>query len=263
MSEPSLQELERDVAAARERLAGDLAVLRSPATFSDFKDDLKQEALGTKDKLIDNAKSAATSSIQGIIDDLKAKAAANPAATLAIGAGIAWRLIQRPPIATALIGAGLFSLLRTSTPADGASTDAEHFARAKERLREQTTEVAGVVKEHAAAMAESAKEKAQEWGDQAGTAAQQFAANLQKKGAAVADQASHAFGAARRDTSAKALHTAADLRQTASDATGAAMDMSKRLRVSDRDKLLLGAAGFAVTAALGLAIQRRANNTED
>ena len=55
MGQPSLKELEGDVVTARARLADDLAVLRSPATFSSFKDDLKHEALDTKDRLIDNA----------------------------------------------------------------------------------------------------------------------------------------------------------------------------------------------------------------
>ena len=39
-----LAEHERDVEKARAKLAADLAVLRSPQTFSDFKDDLKHDA---------------------------------------------------------------------------------------------------------------------------------------------------------------------------------------------------------------------------
>jgi len=49
-----------------------------------------------------------------MVEDMKAKASENPAATLAISAGLAWRLLRHPPIATALIGAGLFSLLRAA-----------------------------------------------------------------------------------------------------------------------------------------------------
>jgi hypothetical protein len=52
---------------------------------------LKQEAFETKD---------------APWDDVKARAAANPAAVIAIGAGLAWRLLQRSPIASALIGVG-------------------------------------------------------------------------------------------------------------------------------------------------------------
>ena len=118
MSDPSLHQLERDVEAARAKLAGDLSTLRCPATYSEFSSELKYEALDMKDALVDKAKSSVQSTIDTFVEDLKARAAANPAAALAIGAGIAWRLIQRPPIATALIGAGLYSLLRT-TPTQG------------------------------------------------------------------------------------------------------------------------------------------------
>ncbi len=114
MSDPSLHQLEREVEAARAKLAGDLSTLRSPTTYSEFTSDLKHEALDVKDALLDKAKSSVVSTIEDFVDDLKARAAANPAAALAIGAGIAWRLIQRPPIATALVGAGLFSLFRTT-----------------------------------------------------------------------------------------------------------------------------------------------------
>ena len=115
MSDPSLHQLERDVEAARAKLAGDLSTLRSPATYSEFSSKLKYEALDMKDALVDKAKSSVQSTIDTFVEDLKARAAANPAAALAIGAGIAWRLIQRPPIATALIGAGLYSLFRTTS----------------------------------------------------------------------------------------------------------------------------------------------------
>src|SRR5687767_10900425 len=114
MSDPSLHQIEREVEAARAKLAGDLATLRSPATYSEFTSDLKSEALEMKDALVDKAKSSVQSTFENFVDDMKARAAANPAATLAIGAGVAWRLIQHPPIATALIGAGLYSLFRTA-----------------------------------------------------------------------------------------------------------------------------------------------------
>ena len=110
----TLPELERDVEAARAKLARDLSTLRSPATSSEFIAAVKEEALDAKNMLIDKAKSGLQSTVRGFVEDLKARAAANPAAALAIGAGIAWRLFQKPPIATALVGAGLVSLFRTS-----------------------------------------------------------------------------------------------------------------------------------------------------
>ena len=261
MGDPSLKELERDVAASRAKLAGDLAALRAPSTFSSFKDDLTREAVSAKDSFIDNAKSAATSSIQSMIEDLKAKAAANPAASLAIGAGIAWRLIHHPPIATALVSAGLFSLLRTTAPPTGASNDAEYFTQAKERLKEQAGEAAGAVKEQFTAVAEGAKEKVQEWGEQTSVAAQQATSDLKQKTASLAQQASETFNTARRDTSAKVSDTVDGMRRAAHDVTATAAEVSLPTS-SDRDKLLLGAAGFAVAAALGLALRGRSTSDD-
>src|SRR6476619_2917442 len=114
-----LHELELEVEAARGKLSRDLATLASPQTLSDLKDDLKHEVLQTKDAIIESTKSAVTSSVQQFVEDLKAKAVANPTAALAIGAGVAWRVFQRPPVATALIGVGLYSLLRTQPPYSG------------------------------------------------------------------------------------------------------------------------------------------------
>ena len=98
MADLSLLEHEREVERSRAKLTQDLAVLCSSDTFAAFTDDLKKEAVGMKD---------------AYWEKLKARAAANPAAVIAIGAGLAWRLIQRPPIASALIGVGLFSLWKT------------------------------------------------------------------------------------------------------------------------------------------------------
>ena len=81
MTEASLQQIEREVEVARAKLAQDLAVLRDPATFSEFTEELKGEALGTKDALVDKAKSSVQSTIDGFVEDLKGRAAANPAAT--------------------------------------------------------------------------------------------------------------------------------------------------------------------------------------
>ena len=109
-----LNALERDVEQARARFAGDLARLRSPTTVARFKDDAWAQAIETKDELVDKAKDAATDGAQRLFTDLKERAAANPVAALAIGAGLAWRLVHRPPIATLLVGMGVVGLLRTS-----------------------------------------------------------------------------------------------------------------------------------------------------
>src|SRR5262249_30390407 len=109
MSEAVLNALERDVEQARAKFADDLARLRSPANLAQFKDDLWADAREAKDEVIDRAKEAAQDGAQRFLAELKARVAANPLATIAIGAGLAWRLVHRPPIATVLIGLGLIS----------------------------------------------------------------------------------------------------------------------------------------------------------
>src|ERR1051325_10250368 len=150
MNDVTVRQLETEVEAARAQLANDLSTLRSPATLAEFAEGLKQEAFEAKDALIEKARSTAHSKVQEVVDDLKAKAAANPGAVLVLGAGVAWRLIQRPPIATALIGAGLFSLLRTAPIRTDGQEPVDYLAQAKERLREQASEVAGSIKEKTA-----------------------------------------------------------------------------------------------------------------
>jgi hypothetical protein len=101
LSDAKIRRLELEVEAARAKLATDLSRLRSPAAYADLRTSLKQDAQEAKDLIVDQAKSTTQSTLQGMVDDLKARAAANPAATLAIGAGIAWRIFRHPPIATA------------------------------------------------------------------------------------------------------------------------------------------------------------------
>jgi hypothetical protein len=111
MSAAELNALEREVELTRAKFANDLARLRSPHNIAEFKEALWARARETKD---------------GIVADLKARAAANPAAVAALAAGVAWRLFHRPPIATLLVGLGLFGLLRT-LPSQADYAQAEEF----------------------------------------------------------------------------------------------------------------------------------------
>src|SRR4029079_6316398 len=152
-----LANLEREVELARARLAGNLSTLVSADTYSEFKEDVGDQA---------------RSAIAKIVENLKARAAANPAAALAIGAGVTWRLLQRPPITPTLIGAGLISLLRTTPISSNGHFERDYFSEGKGRLKEQVggfvdnakdqaAEVAHIVGEHVSEFAESASEKAQ------------------------------------------------------------------------------------------------------
>jgi hypothetical protein len=314
MSDPSLHQLERDVEAARAKLAGDLSTLRSPATYSEFSSELKYEALEMKDALVDKAKSSVHSTIDTFIENLKARAAANPVAALAIGAGIAWRLIQRPPIATALIGAGLYSLFRT-TPTPGAHANArttdEYLAQAKDRLAELASDLAETVKDRASAIGQAAAEKATElatgvkeralaMGEAATGKATELAAGMKQSASSMSEAAQEKetefAGAARsqaqhwseersssRQAASNASRPAGNASHTLEDIRGESMTAAERAASraaattdewmrpiqknadgqDTRDKFLLGAAGVAVVAALGVACQRRLSEPPD
>jgi hypothetical protein len=113
MTKPDLLELERDVENARERFADSLARVRSPAAFEDFKESLVSQAREMRDELIDRTREATQDTISHLLTEVKERAAANPAAALTIGAGLLWRLVRRPPIASLLVGVGAISLFNT------------------------------------------------------------------------------------------------------------------------------------------------------
>lgn len=236
MSDVEIGRLERDVEAARAKLVADLSRLRSPTALDDFRK-------SATDIIVDQVKTRTRSAWQSVLDDLKAKAAENPAATLAIGAGLAWRMFRHPPIATALIGAGLFSLLRTSTAHVSGMENADYVSHAKQRLRQQATHLGGELvdrasdigtelKTEAGVMTEVIKEKSAQLADAATDKVQEWAANMEEAVRDVPEQAASLARKADRST--------------------------QRLQDPDvRDNLLLGIAGVAVIAALGTAYQRR------
>jgi hypothetical protein len=226
MADSKLSQLEGDVEAARAKLAEDLSTLRSPSVWVEFTDGVKQETLKAKDALIESVRSTTQSKVQDIVEDLKAKAAANPSAVLAIGAGLAWRFLRRPPIATALVGAGIFGLMRTPRPELG--PDADRFAFAQQRLKEQASDLGKKASDLAVDAAETAKERAAELT------------------AAAADKVDD-FG------------RAAAYREQAPDPDFEPTPSQQDERGQDqlRDSILLGVAGLAIAAAFGLAYQRR------
>jgi hypothetical protein len=242
MSEAELNVLERDVEQARARFAGDLARLRSPATLSNFQDDLWAQASETKDDLVEKAKEAATDGVQRLVSDLKEKAAANPAAALAIAAGLAWRLVHRPPIASLLVGIGLFSLWRT-TPSEG------------EGLVPRAADLAGQVKETLQEWSAGATENLTQIADKASAAAEGAYASARDT---VSEVKTHVTVAADQ-AAGSVQETMTHIRDQAS-AAGAKTSAAVRAitpNAEARDSLLLGAAALAVAAAVGIAYQRR------
>jgi hypothetical protein len=218
----NLSLLELQVQGARAKLASDLALLRSPQTYRQFGAELKSDA---------------QSAVQRVIDDVKARAAANPSAALAIGAGLAWRLVKHPPIATALIGAGALSLWRT-TPAR--INDDDYLGTAQQRLGEQVSDAPEAVKGYTAEQVVAARAKVSAYAETARERVQEVAASAAEQAAETLEQA--------RDAATHIPHKAVNAAQRATRQFGRA--------VADegmRNQLLLGAAGLAVAAALGIA----------
>jgi hypothetical protein len=250
MSAAELNALERDVEQARARFADDLARLRSPTNLARLKNDLWADVREAKDEVVDKAKDVAQDGAQRLVAELKARAAANPLATIAIGAGLAWRLVHRPPIATVLVGLGLIGLVRTTPPQRASHPymgllDEDPVAQRR----------GGDFASHAEAVADAAKETVQDWSAQAGDAIRQAAGGIAEKAASVADSASDALRGARQ----AARETAVDV---ADRAGAAAARVSQTVRDAvpgreDRDTILLATAAVAVAAAVGIAYQRR------
>jgi hypothetical protein len=230
MADPDLSRLESEVEAARAKLHNDLAALRSPTTVAKFTAALKEEALEAKDAVLEQAKSVVTSSAAALVEDLKARAAANPAAALAIGAGIAWRLVRHPPIATVLIGAGLLSLFRTVPAHVNGRTNADYLARARDNLVDQAIDAGQRVMDRAVEATETVSQKMTATAAQVGQTAQR----LTSEAAAAAGDAVEKVHEMGTEYAERAIND-----------------------VEARDQLLLGAAGLAVVAAVGIAFQRR------
>lgn len=271
----NLGHLEREVEAARAKLAGDLASLRSPDAFTGFTDELKQEAIERRDALVEKGKARVQSTTQSVIEDLKAKAASNPVAALAIGAGVGWRLWRHPPIATALLGAGLFGLMRTK--AEPRHRDEDYLAQAKERLKEQAREAGAKAGEMASKMAERVEEQATELAGTASEKAAELAGAARERAAELtgtAQDPDKPAGAAAEKTAKAADGSPQGIRQWAG--ASAAPEITDAIARRDvkaspeddigvlrnqplRDQVLLGTAAAAVAAAVGFAYQKRSS----
>ena len=211
-----LDRLEGDIRDARRRLKSDLEILRAPETFSSFKEEVLDEARQSRDGIVANVKEAATD-----------RAAANPVAVGAIAAGVAWRILRKPPITTMLVGYGLISLWRTKPgqPAPGAETvyrAADMAIEAKEQVEQWGSEARDAIV-RASDVVVPVTETVQAWSAELGEAVSQATTPAQSLVASGSQSLQHIV-------------------------------MDKQ----ERDKILLGAAAAALTAALGLACLRRA-----
>jgi uncharacterized phage infection (PIP) family protein YhgE len=261
MSTLELDRLEEDVAKARERVVADVARLRSPTAFEEFKGDIGQTFSDTA---------------QRTIAGLKNRAAANPAAVLAIAAGLLWRFARHPPIASLLVGVGLTSLLRTSadsppSPVVTRSGELLHAANEKaSELSEQARELTAQARETAAATAATLSQTAGRIADQAA----QTTARVSGQAARASDDAREAAArmsgqatdAATR-ISGQAAEAAARISEGAGQIAAQASRSADRLRAAaqqtlpdmpGRDGFLLGVAAVAVGAAALIGLRRDA-----
>jgi hypothetical protein len=252
MSTLELDRLEEDVAKARERVVADVARLRSPTAMAEFKADISNTF---------------SDSAQRTLDGLKSRAAANPAAVLAIGAGLLWRFARHPPIATVLVGVGLASLMRTNpdsppSPVVTRTSDFAHAAAEKaSELSEQAREFTAQARETAAAAAARVSETAERVSNQA----TQMAARVGERGARLADQAVDTATRLSDDASETAARMSGHAAEAAARMSeGAGQFAAQASRSADRmtaaaqraladgsarDTFLLGFAALAVGAA--------------
>src|SRR3984893_4270759 len=228
MPHAELDRLEGDVRDARRRLKSDLEILRAPETFSSFKEEVLDEARRSRDDIVANVKTAATDRAERLVADIKERAAANPVAIGTIAAGVAWRILRKPPITTMLVGYGLISLWRTKPgqPAPGAETvyrAADMAIEAKEQVEQWGSEAADAIARATDVVVPAATATVQRWSADAGDAVSQATTSVQSLVASGSQSLEHIV-----------------------------------TDKQERDKVLLGAAAVALTAALGPTCLRRA-----
>ncbi|HEX2255929.1 MAG TPA: hypothetical protein VHG92_04355 [Afifellaceae bacterium] len=255
MSDAELERLEREIEAARARVAVDLARLREPGAFAELKEDITEHVSRTKDQLLDSAKESVRNRSESLMAEVMARVAANPGAALAVGAGLAWRLYRHPPVASLLVGAGLYGLARTDPhhPAMGAGA-AARAAELAETARSRTEEwrhrdIAGRIGDRAAEARQRVGELADSAGERLGSLADAARERLGAAAEAAREQVSGRHGGngvSRRSAAPRSWPVG----EMPVRKTGWAPEQQ-------RDQYLLGAAALAMAAAVGLAAQRR------
>jgi hypothetical protein len=253
MTQAELDVLERDVEDARGRLRLDLARLRAPGTMDRMKDDVTGRVTG-----------AAQDTAHRVLDEIKARAAANPVAALAIGAGLAWRFAHRPPIATLLVGAGLVALMKTDRHerhmgADFVERAGEFAGTVKETVSDKIDELSH--SEFAARASELSGTVAAKASELSGT----VAAKASELGCTLRQKAGEMSGTVKETVGQWSAQTGEFASEAAAEASSAANSLardSRRVAAAvnqDRDTYLLGAAAIALAAAVGISYQRSAN----
>jgi F0F1-type ATP synthase membrane subunit b/b' len=258
MSE-QLDSLERDIRATRARLAANLSVLTSGTTLDELTATIKTEALEATDDLMDRAKTSGLSMMRRGFDDLKDKAMENPVAVAAIGAGIGWKLWMNPPVASALVGYGLFSLLRGSAndPLQNAARDAgERIGETATSVRRMAVQTTHDLRDKAVSMADSAQHHASALLGNAHDKASSMTADARDTAAVIADEARLTVSSLSADTQEFGKDMWSQSQRTGQAMLDEVADRARHLRGDPQSQILLSIAGVAVAAAVGVAVSR-------
>jgi hypothetical protein len=179
--------------------------------------------------------------------------------------------MRDPPIATALVGAGLWSLFRTQPAHLHGRAGEDYLSYAKNRFVEQASEAAEIAKEKAVALGETVSEKAAETAADIKDRVQDLTAQATSAASDVAEHATDRASAMWSEAADAVKQSARSAKSGASTGMSGAADTVDQVWASTqsslgdpeaRDKFLLGAAGLAVVAALGIACQRRIADQE-
>jgi len=273
VNQGELNRLETEVDAARARLTADLDRLRAPATFSSFKSELAAGVQQTKDEWIDRTKDTINERATGLLDDLKARAAANPLAAAAIGAGLIWHFVRHPPITTLLVGLGAYGLMRTNpnapdvvTPvmsraqkmATSATNKVTELVDDTREIMDDTSELARSLGNRATDVAESVKNQASE---AAGSLANR-GTDIAQSATEMAESATERFGAWAGQKRETAAEFASQLKMQAGDLRERTTWTAINVASDHLDGILLGAAAVALVTALGVAYGRRTEHSQ-
>jgi uncharacterized protein YdeI (BOF family) len=240
--EKSLRELEAEVEAARAKIATDVAILRSAAIRTQFVDSAQQDLHHLKDTAVSSAVELVRSKAADFVETLKAKAAQNPAAVLAVAAGIGWRIYKSPPIASALVGLGLYSLLKSK-----AEPTEYPMETAKRRAKEQIASAAEAARSGAVSVTSSIVEKVDEITQPARDATGEIMSDVRGQ-----------LHDAQDVIAEKAKSAKGSLPASFANKGNSRSESSTRVDATQlRDTALLAFAGIAVAASVGLAWQRR------
>jgi len=228
----SVIELEAEVAQSRQRLRESLEAVRSPERVAAFKAELWQE----KDDLVRKTTDVARDAASRLLADAKARAFANPAATLSIGAGLAWHFLRHPPVSALLIGLGIVSLAKTQ-PTGTADGVVAQFGS-------QVTSAA-----------EAAASTAKSWGYATADAVQQQSERFMATSRVLVHDTRDRMSEVGERVAAQSAEAA----KAASETVGRSWDAVATMagQEAQRDQMLFGAAALSVLAAIGIAFRRQ------